>query len=425
MGRISPKALLLCVVLEIFSCRLLLAQVSKPLTNADIVNMTKAGLNESLIAKAIETQETDFDVSPSALIELKKAGVSQDIIELMVDKTPVGYKDTLSDDDNRTQNPPVSTPAPLDPPLKTPGERPSPPGEDVKAPQVIYKVDPEYSEQARKANFQGKVVLNLVVQKDGTVRDIRVVQSLEMGLDEKAVEAVRQWRFRPGLKNGQPVDVSAIIEVTFRLPNDPDPAQPLEPQPLQPHLYPPPTAKSTKGSGVMLVNYTGLPGEPMVGLLEKARKLTNAMPGVIVAVTPPSDDRVSVARSADFVSECTLRVCAQEEIPKSREFATNGGYIILRLVKQSSGYDTAMSFFRVAVHEFRHVKDIQESKGRVASPEWSRNRKTPHDDRPEEIRANKTVAEVMKKLRERRDPAWDQMLTQLGGQMDQKWFTER
>jgi TonB family protein len=90
-------------------------------------------------------------------------------------------------------------------------------GGGVSAPQLVYKVDPEYSEQARKAKFQGTVVLNLVVQRDGSVRDIRIVNSLGLGLDEKAIEAVKQWRFRPGEKNGQAVDVSAIIEVTFRL----------------------------------------------------------------------------------------------------------------------------------------------------------------------------------------------------------------
>jgi TonB family protein len=90
-------------------------------------------------------------------------------------------------------------------------------GGGVSAPELVFKIDPEYSEQARKAKFQGTVVLNLVVQRDGTVRDIKIIDSLGLGLDEKAIEAVKQWRFRPGLKNGQPVDVSAIIEVTFRL----------------------------------------------------------------------------------------------------------------------------------------------------------------------------------------------------------------
>ena len=90
-------------------------------------------------------------------------------------------------------------------------------GGGVSAPELVYKVDPEYSEQARKSKYQGTVVLNLVVQRDGTVRDIRVLSSLGMGLDEKAIDAVKQWRFRPGQKNGQSVDVSAVIEVTFRL----------------------------------------------------------------------------------------------------------------------------------------------------------------------------------------------------------------
>ena len=90
-------------------------------------------------------------------------------------------------------------------------------GSGVTMPQVLLKVDPEYSEQARKAKYQGTVVLSLVVQSDGSVRDIKVVEPLGLGLDEKAIEAVKQWRFRPGMKSGQPVNVAAIIEVTFRL----------------------------------------------------------------------------------------------------------------------------------------------------------------------------------------------------------------
>ncbi|MBI3894764.1 MAG: energy transducer TonB, partial [Acidobacteria bacterium] len=90
-------------------------------------------------------------------------------------------------------------------------------GGGVSAPEIVYKIDPEYSEQARKAKYQGTVVLSLIVQRDGSVRDIQVKQSLGLGLDEKAIEAVKQWRFRPGMKSGQAVDVAAIIEVTFRL----------------------------------------------------------------------------------------------------------------------------------------------------------------------------------------------------------------
>ncbi|MBI3894766.1 MAG: energy transducer TonB [Acidobacteria bacterium] len=98
--------------------------------------------------------------------------------------------------------------------------------------RLSNKVDPEYTSDAREAKCRSTVVLNLIVQQDGTVRDIRVIEdntqcekisdnrvtkALALGLSEKAIEAVKQWRFRPGMKSGQPVDVAAIIEVTFRL----------------------------------------------------------------------------------------------------------------------------------------------------------------------------------------------------------------
>jgi TonB family protein len=90
-------------------------------------------------------------------------------------------------------------------------------GNGVTAPQLIYKVEPQYTETARAAKYQGTVLLFLVVQPDGTATDFKVVRSLGLGLDEKAIEAVRQWRFRPGAKDGAPVPVAATIEVNFRL----------------------------------------------------------------------------------------------------------------------------------------------------------------------------------------------------------------
>jgi len=90
-------------------------------------------------------------------------------------------------------------------------------GGGVSAPRAIYDPDPEYSDEARQAKFQGTVVLWAVVGVDGRARGIRVARSLGMGLDEKAVAAVGGWKFEPGRKGGVPVPVQVTIEVSFRL----------------------------------------------------------------------------------------------------------------------------------------------------------------------------------------------------------------
>lgn len=90
-------------------------------------------------------------------------------------------------------------------------------GGGVSAPRVLYAPDPEYSEEARKAKYQGTVVLWVVVGPDGRTKDIRVQRSLGLGLDEKALEAVRNWKFEPARKDGQPVAVQINVEVNFRL----------------------------------------------------------------------------------------------------------------------------------------------------------------------------------------------------------------
>src|SRR5262249_51463331 len=84
-------------------------------------------------------------------------------------------------------------------------------------PSLFYKIEPEYSEEARKAKYQGMVVLYVEVDPSGRAQNLRVIRSLGLGLDEKAIEAVRKWRFRPGRKDGKPVTVAATIEVNFRL----------------------------------------------------------------------------------------------------------------------------------------------------------------------------------------------------------------
>ncbi len=90
-------------------------------------------------------------------------------------------------------------------------------GRGTTPPKPIKTGDPEYSEAARKAALQGTVVLWAVICADGRVGDVRIQKSLGHGLDQKAIEAVRRWRFEPARKDGVPVPVQVNIEVNFRL----------------------------------------------------------------------------------------------------------------------------------------------------------------------------------------------------------------
>ncbi|HYL78401.1 MAG TPA: TonB family protein [Bryobacteraceae bacterium] len=90
-------------------------------------------------------------------------------------------------------------------------------GGGVTAPRVIYKVEPQYTEQARNARFEGTVILFVVITPDGHATEIKVLRPLGMGLDQAAIDCVKKWKFRPGLKEGNPVPVQATIEVNFRI----------------------------------------------------------------------------------------------------------------------------------------------------------------------------------------------------------------
>jgi len=90
-------------------------------------------------------------------------------------------------------------------------------GKGVTPPRVIYQTDPEFSEEARKAKYQGTCVLGLVVDANGRPTQIRVINALGMGLDEKAIESVKNWKFEPGKKDGHDVAVEIAVEVDFHL----------------------------------------------------------------------------------------------------------------------------------------------------------------------------------------------------------------
>jgi len=90
-------------------------------------------------------------------------------------------------------------------------------GGGISAPTAISAPDPDYTEEARRAKKQGTCVLWLIVDSAGHPRDIRVMRGLGFGLDEKALQAVKQWKFQPALKDGRPVDVQISVQVEFHL----------------------------------------------------------------------------------------------------------------------------------------------------------------------------------------------------------------
>jgi len=95
----------------------------------------------------------------------------------------------------------------------------SPVSNPTAAPSLVSKVEPEYTNEARKKKLSGTVLLSFIVGTDGIPRNIKVVSPLGSGLDEKAMEAVSKWRFKPGTKNGVPVPIQAQAEVSFKLCN--------------------------------------------------------------------------------------------------------------------------------------------------------------------------------------------------------------
>jgi TonB family protein len=91
------------------------------------------------------------------------------------------------------------------------------PGGDITSPRVLSKVDPAYTEEARRDKISGSVVLSMVIGTDGLAHDINVQRSLDPGLDKNAADVVQQWHFAPGTLNGEPVAVRAVIEINFKL----------------------------------------------------------------------------------------------------------------------------------------------------------------------------------------------------------------
>jgi len=97
------------------------------------------------------------------------------------------------------------------------GGGPYRPGSGIQPPRVLREVKADYTEDARKRGIEGDVVFEIVVQQDGTVGSVKLVRGLDRGLNDRAMDAVKQWRFEPARRLGQPVDVVVEVAVEFRL----------------------------------------------------------------------------------------------------------------------------------------------------------------------------------------------------------------
>jgi TonB family protein len=141
------------------------------------------------------------------------------------DGTPVDVKVYIMIDSDHGN---ISTSLEADPPYPTEPQKPiedqisagelfrAEPGY-VESPSAISAPDPEYSELARKAKYQGKVVVGMIIGADGTVKDVWIIKKAGLGLDQNAIETLRNWKFHPGTKDGVPVAVLVNIHTEFHL----------------------------------------------------------------------------------------------------------------------------------------------------------------------------------------------------------------
>jgi TonB family protein len=90
-------------------------------------------------------------------------------------------------------------------------------GGDVEAPKLIHVVEPEFNPKSEEAFVSGTIKLQIVVTKEGSVKDPKILTGPNERQDKAAIDAVMKWRFKPGLKKGEPVNVRATVEVNFHL----------------------------------------------------------------------------------------------------------------------------------------------------------------------------------------------------------------
>jgi len=213
------------------------AQPQKRLGNEDIEHMVRAGFKESTVLRAIQANDVSFDVSAVALINLKKAGVSPAVIEAMLDaqiRKGKPLQPGTSSVSPRSGPPPEVPPPDIRPELSTTplkiltaspateantSSSPNRPGAGgVTYPSCVYCPSPVYSDNSRRGEIEGTVLLHVLITPEGKTGDIKVAKSINYELDQQAIQAVKVWQFRPAHgPNGNPVSVVVPIEINFRL----------------------------------------------------------------------------------------------------------------------------------------------------------------------------------------------------------------
>lgn len=206
---------------------------------AMVVDVVSAGVNgDATVAVRVTDLHTN-ELLASPRIEVRGAAeATSDVrdmkIRIVLHMTPgslsasveIRKGDTILDSmESRWATKPVRTTrmVPTNPPPS--GDGPFSVGGDVKAPVLISRVEPIYTEEARKANISGIVIAQAMIDKSGDVRDVKIFKPLPFGLDQAAIDALRQWKYRPGTLNGQPVDVLFNVVINFDL-DTPKPAAP-------------------------------------------------------------------------------------------------------------------------------------------------------------------------------------------------------
>jgi TonB family protein len=187
-------------------------------------------------------------------------------------------------------------------------------GGDVKAPVVIKRVEPQYTEMAKRDRIAGIAILEILVTRDGDVREATVLKGLPGGLSESAVDAVKQWKFRPGTINGQPVDVLFNITVNFR----PDSADTDPMAATRPYPVPPQAASRPALTTVILVRHAeketdpALADPPLTAAgSDRARSLARILRNAgitTIYTTPYARTRATAAHIAEALGLTPLEV---------------------------------------------------------------------------------------------------------------------